>query len=612
MINCLNQKKLHECLMLPQKPLLIGVMQDKLLQHEQKEDIEDSLHQKSYQNQILLVNDKCVMQESQQPPKKKIWKDKLNISDLTTQTMKLLKIQDQVLISNEKALHPFWTPQSKEISEKLWLPTEIDYVDLVMRSSKGSLRNVPMGQSWFSIKKKHPLKKNLQMTSFQLSQYSLPDSMVSGVIPSKRKSKKQSEKKTQPLLKTLKFRLFPTEEEKIKLQLQCDQYRWYYNATLNIVNQHFNIDTKIPTKKFSNLTVRQLFRQHEYKEEIINDKIVKEFIYNKDLNTQPIPPWWNNKQQKVHTRLPRGASDKFVSSLNACISNYKNKNISKFNMKYLSRKHPTDIIHYEDSNYPSFIKKIKSMYWFRNNNHSLRKRQSISLLDVDTPPRGIEIIYEKQTGKYFLHYPVEANWFPNEDVRNENQVKYVFSKGTRIISLDPGIRKFLVGYDPIGESIFIGEDANLKLMHLINLLDNNDDQYPIRKKIKNYINELHWKAISFLIENYDVIILPEFKVSQMLKSKKLSKITKRLMAMYSFFQFRQKLQFKCNLYNKKLIIVDESYTSCTCSRCGELNYMQGKEIYNCSSCNLKIDRDVAGSRNILIKNISVLTLGDRV
>lgn len=121
--------------------------------------------------------------------------------------------------------------------------------------------------------------------------------------------------------------------------------------------------------------------------------------------------------------------------------------------------------------------------------------------------------------------------------------------------------------------------------------------------MKNLVSELHWKTISFLIENYDTIILPDFRVSQMIKGKKLAKITKRLMCMFSFFSFKEKLKFKCNMYGKKLIIVDESYTSRTCGTCGFLNNMKGKEQYKCIRCGLKIDRDVLGSRNILIKNI---------
>ena len=107
----------------------------------------------------------------------------------------------------------------------------------------------------------------------------------------------------------------------------------------------------------------------------------------------------------------------------------------------------------------------------------------------------------------------------------------------------------------------------------------------------------------FLIENYDTILLPDFRVSEMVKKRKLSRKTKRMMLMFSFYKFKERLKWKCSLYNKKVLIVDESFTSCTCTRCGFINKTYGKETLKCISCNLNIDRDVCGSRNILIKNL---------
>jgi len=57
---------------------------------------------------------------------------------------------------------------------------------------------------------------------------------------------------------------------------------------------------------------------------------------------------------------------------------------------------------------------------------------------------------------------------------------------------------------------------------------------------KKLISELDWKTISFLIENYDIILLPDFRISVMIKSNKLSRMTKRLM--YSFNSFKTKLE----------------------------------------------------------------------
>lgn len=543
-------------------------------------------------NNQIHQEEKFVIAESLHMDKKKIWKDKLSISEINTQTMKLLEILDQESTSNEKVLTPFWTQQSTEISKKLWLPTKIDCVDSVLSSCKESSKDIPMGVSWFSIKNKHLQTKNSLMTSFQLSQYSLPDSMDSAATQSKIKSNNKP-------LKTLKMRLFPTKSEQDQLQLCFDQFRWYYNTSLTVAYKHYG--NKICTKQHMNNHVRDLIKKYKFVETLKDDKIVKDFVYDEELNEVPLPSWW--KDNKPHSRLPRGATKKFVSSLNASIALHKAGYISKFQMKFRTKKSPTEYLSFEDKAYPAFIKKIKSHYWFRDKNH---KRTKISLADITTQERGIEIIYDKATKKYFLHYPVEQDWFPSTDLRNDKQVMY-HSKESRIISLDPGVRKFMVGYDPTGKSIFIGESANQELMKLLYKIDKTKgNTHLLWKRLKNLVNELHWKTISYLIRNYDVILLPEFKTSQMIrKGNKLTKMTKRLMNMYSFHEFKQKLKMKCEMYNKNLIIVDESFTSCTCGQCGHRNNTNGNETFHCRGCDQKMDRDVNGSRNILIKNITL-------
>jgi rubrerythrin len=50
-----------------------------------------------------------------------------------------------------------------------------------------------------------------------------------------------------------------------------------------------------------------------------------------------------------------------------------------------------------------------------------------------------------------------------------------------------------------------------------------------------------------------------------------------------------KLKEKSRRYEKKVIIVDESYTSCTCGVCGHINNTKGNEVFKCSSCNLVLE-----------------------
>ena len=54
-----------------------------------------------------------------------------------------------------------------------------------------------------------------------------------------------------------------------------------------------------------------------------------------------------------------------------------------------------------------------------------------------------------------------------------------------------------------------------------------------------------------------------------------------------------------------MYFINESYTSKTCTRCGNLNSKSGKETIKCNRCDLVSDRDLVGSRNILIKFLSL-------
>ncbi len=438
------------------------------------------------------------------------------------------------------------------------------------------------------------------MTSFQLSQFSLRDSMDSEVIQSKNRSKNKQETK----LKTMKIRLFPNDEEKEKINLILDQSRWYYNCLLSSLREKYdNLDNLIKNKKkpFKNTEIRDLLQEYEYVEIKCKNKIIKEMSLRENKDTKAFKPeWWDEKE--IHSRTPRGVAKKLSQNLNSVMTNYQNGNIRKFNFKYKSKKNPIQTVLYEDENFPSFIKKIKSHYWYTNYDNT-KVKTSFQTIFKNSKNRGFEIVYDSINNKYFLHYPVEYNFYLEDDRRNESQISFFSSEKDNCISLDPGVRKFLVGYDPHGKMIFIGEKSREKLCKLLLEVDKNNNPL-IWKKIKNMVNELHWKTIFYLLKNYDTIILPEFKVSEMVTGKKLNKMTKRLMLIFSFFEFKQKLKWKCSLYNKKLIIVNESYTSKTCTNCFNIKSNLGSsETYNCTHCKIKIDRDVGGSRNILIKNI---------
>jgi len=64
--------------------------------------------------------------------------------------------------------------------------------------------------------------------------------------------------------------------------------------------------------------------------------------------------------------------------------------------------------------------------------------------------------------------------------------------------------------------------------------------------------------------------------------------------------FKEILSYKCKLYGLNLVLVDRFFPSSkTCSKCSSIKDIKLSErVYNCTSCNLVIDRDLNASLNI--------------
>ena len=105
-----------------------------------------------------------------------------------------------------------------------------------------------------------------------------------------------------------------------------------------------------------------------------------------------------------------------------------------------------------------------------------------------------------------------------------------------------------------------------------------------------------------MCDNYSTIILPPFKTQEMVKT--LHTTVARSMCTFAFYQFKIKLINKAKESNINIIEKGEPFTSKTCGNCGCINYNLGTaEVFNCTKCHLKMDRDIGGARNILLRNI---------
>jgi putative transposase len=209
-------------------------------------------------------------------------------------------------------------------------------------------------------------------------------------------------------------------------------------------------------------------------------------------------------------------------------------------------------------------------------------------------------------GEYYIVISEEV-----QQVKTENQ--------GRVVALDPGVRTFMtfLSEDSYG---WLGQDSNLHIQKLCFRLDKLVSKFShapsrqkrrfkkaagrLRCKIKNLVAELHHKTAKFLVDNFDVILLPTFETSQMTSKsrRKLSNKTVRQMLTLSHYEFKTFLKWKAWENSKLVIDCNEAYTSKTVSWTGEIiSNLGGARTIKSAATGLKMDRDINGARGIFLR-----------
>lgn len=202
---------------------------------------------------------------------------------------------------------------------------------------------------------------------------------------------------------------------------------------------------------------------------------------------------------------------------------------------------------------------------------------------------------------------------PKEEPRN------VTDNQGRVVALDPGIRTFMTFFseESFGE---LGRAANLRIQRLCFRLDKLISKLSkakcrqkrrmrlaanrIRGRIKNLVDELHKKVARFLVDNFDIILLPTFETSQMsLKAKRRIRAKSvRQMLTLSHYKFKQFIKHKAFETGKVVFDVNEAYTSKTVSWTGEIvPKLGGAKIIKSKLTDQKMPRDWNGARGIFLR-----------
>lgn len=215
--------------------------------------------------------------------------------------------------------------------------------------------------------------------------------------------------------------------------------------------------------------------------------------------------------------------------------------------------------------------------------------------------------------KWFLHIPVTKEY-----------QKLDFANVNNIVGVDLGINFLSTTYDSRGKTSFYNGNT---VKHKRSKFKATRKQLQMRqtpsarKKLKQigsrenrYVTDINHQVTKALVDKYPrgTMFVLEDLTGIRSATEKVRVKNRYVSVSWAFYQFRQMLEYKAEINGQKVIIVDPTYTSQTCPKCGHVEKANRNKKLHTKNCQYQSNDDRIGAMNLHrkgIEYIGVVTTG---
>lgn len=433
----------------------------------------------------------------------------------------------------------------------------------------------------------------------------------------------------------VKLRLFPTSDQRAKLDQMFAANRAIYNKLVARSRED-----RLGIASDEKMTRTELMKK--YRPIAILKSMSKYFRNNKRARA---------RHKQVHDEVRDSAFRDFKKAVKSSLALFfakkrRDEKTTYPDMKFKSKFSPSNTIEIRKRSVNTVEKHGQDFVRFHTKFFGMKADDGIALHErLPALERSVRLQHLRE-GEYYLIVPRLREFDP--------------SKSERVCAIDPGVRKFATVYDPDGRTFSV-KDARSVLKKKFEAVDEMKSmlaqmtnackarrstphdrtktsrssehrfRYRLRRRIHftsrkatRAVNDMHQKLSSWLAMNYKQVLLPSFHTSEMVRryfleaaadatpetsvqKRKIRSPTARAMLAQAHYRFKMLLKYKMERAGGRLVECEEEYTSKTCSGCGTIkNNLGGSEVFRCGRCLAVYDRDVNAARNIFHKNMGLL------